>query len=149
MLTCSGEVDSATAAQLPSAILDGLPDPNGGPIVIDITAVRVPSSAGHGAPWSTPTVTRPGTVSRCGSSSTTPARCCAPIQLIGLDKVLTLYHFVDNAVRGDTAAEGHSGDAGNTDSTWRHPVSASSGPLRGAGPVDRVSVRVALSTAAA
>jgi anti-sigma B factor antagonist len=39
------------------------------------------------------------------------------IQLTGLDEVLTLYHFVDNAVRGDTAAEGHSGDAGDTDFT--------------------------------
>ena len=28
MLTCSGEVDSATAAQLPFATLDGLHDPN-------------------------------------------------------------------------------------------------------------------------
>jgi hypothetical protein len=32
-LTCSGEVYSTTAAQLRSAIPDGVRDPNGGPVV--------------------------------------------------------------------------------------------------------------------
>ena len=42
MLTCSDEVDSATAAQPPSATLDGLHNPNGGPIVIDMSEAKGP-----------------------------------------------------------------------------------------------------------
>jgi anti-sigma B factor antagonist len=116
VLTCRGEVDSVTAPELRSAVLDGLRDPDGGPVVVDMTEVTFLSSTGLGA-----LVDAHRAAARLGE----PLRIVVdharpvlrPIQLTGLDELLTLYHFVDNAVRGDTAAEGHSGDAGDTDFT--------------------------------
>jgi anti-sigma B factor antagonist len=116
VLTCRGEVDAATAAQLRSAVAEGLRDPDGGPVVLDMTEVTFLSSTGLRA-----LVDAQRAAARIGE----PLRIVVdharpvlrPIQLTGLDELLTLYHFVDNAVRGDTAAEGHSGDVGDTDFT--------------------------------
>jgi anti-sigma B factor antagonist len=116
VLTCRGEVDSATAPQLRAAVADGLRDPDGGPVVLDLTAVTFLSSTGLGALVDAHrAAARAGEPLRVVVDHARPV--LRPIQLTGLDEVLTLYHFVDNAVRGDTAAEGHSGDAGDTDFT--------------------------------
>ncbi len=116
VLTCRGDVDSATAERLRLAVLDGLRDPAAGPVVVDMTEVTFLSSTGLGALVD---------AHRAAARLDEPLRIVVdharpvlrPIQLAGLDELLTLYHFVDNAVRGDTAVEGHDGDAGDVDFT--------------------------------
>jgi anti-sigma B factor antagonist len=116
VLTCRGEVDAATAEQLRSAVAEGLRDPDGGPVVLDLTEVTFLSSTGlHALVDAQRAAARIGEPLRIVVDHARPV--LRPIQLTGLDEVLTLYHFVDNAVRGDTAAEGHSGDVGDTDFT--------------------------------
>ncbi len=116
VLTCRGEVDAATVAQLRSAVLDGLRDAAGAPVVIDLTEVTFLASTALSALVDAQRAAAGlGEQLRVVVDHARPV--LRPIQLTGLDQVLTLYHFVDNAVRGDTAAEGHRGDAGDTDFT--------------------------------
>jgi anti-anti-sigma factor len=84
-----------------SAVSDGLHDPDGGPVVLDLTEVTFLSSTGLGA-----LVDAQHAADRIGA----PLRVVVdharpvlhPIQLTGLDEVLTPYHVVDNSVRGDS-----------------------------------------------
>ncbi|MHA6781475.1 STAS domain-containing protein [Pseudonocardia saturnea] len=116
VLTLSGEVDSATAPRLRAAVLDALTVADGGPVVVDMTEVAFLSSAGLGA-----LVAAHHDAERLGG----PLRVVVdharpvlrPLQLSGLDQVLTLFHFLDNALDGDPAVEGHDGDAGDVDAT--------------------------------
>ena len=116
VLTCSGEVDSATAPQLRSAVAVGLRDPDAGPVVVDMTEVTFLSSTGLGALVDAHReAARVGEPLRVVVDHARPV--LRPIQISGLDEVLTLFHFVDNAVRGNAAVEGHNGDAGDVDLT--------------------------------
>lgn len=112
VLTLTGDLDSATASQLHAAVLDELHQPGHGPLVLDMTAVTFLSAAGLGALID---------AHHDAIDHAEPLRVVVdharpvlrPLQLTGLDQVLTLYHFLDNALRGDLAAEGHDGDAGD------------------------------------
>lgn len=116
VLTLTGEVDSATAPQLREAVLDALTTPDAGPVVVDMTEVTFLSSAGLGALVEAhQSADRHGEPLRVVVDHARPV--LRPLQLSGLDQVLTLFHFLDNALRGDPAQEGHAGDAGDVDAT--------------------------------
>jgi anti-sigma B factor antagonist len=114
VITLTGDVDSATAPLLLQAVLDALAAPGSGPVVIDMTHVSFLSSAGLGA--------LVAAYHRAGQHGE-PLRVVVdharpvlrPLQLSGLDQVLTLFHFLGTALHGDPAAEGHDGDAGDVD----------------------------------
>lgn len=116
VISLTGEVDSATAARLREVVRDALHLPDAGPVVIDMTDVAFLSSAGLGALVEAHRdADRAGEPLRVVVDHTRPV--LRPLQLSGLDQVLTLFHFLDTAVRGDPAPEGHDGDAGNIDAT--------------------------------
>ena len=114
VITLTGDVDSATAPRLRQVVLDALATPDTGPVVIDMTEVSFLSSAGlralidahHDAD-------EHGERLRVVVDHARPV--LRPLQLSGLDQVLTLFHFLDNALHGNPAAEGHDGDAGDVD----------------------------------
>ena len=116
VITLSGHVDSATAPRLQQVVLDALDDPGAGPVVIDMTDVSFLSAAGLGALIGAHrSAERQSEALRVVVDHARPV--LRPLQLSGLDQVLTLFHFLDTALRGDPAAEGHDGDAGDVDAS--------------------------------
>jgi anti-sigma B factor antagonist len=116
VITLTGDVDSATAPRLRQVVLDTLTGPDAGPVVVDMTDVSFLSSAGLGALVDAhDSADEHGDPLRIVVDHARPV--LRPLQLSGLDQVLTLFHFLDNALRGDPAAEGHDGDAGDVDAT--------------------------------
>jgi anti-sigma B factor antagonist len=116
VITLSGDVDSGTAPRLQQVVSDALADPDAGPVVIDMTDVSFLSSAGLGALVEAHhDADRHGEPLRVVVDHARPV--LRPLQLSGLDQVLTLFHFLDTALHGDPAAEGHGGDAGDVDAT--------------------------------
>jgi anti-sigma B factor antagonist len=116
VITLSGDVDSATAPRLRQVVINALDDPEAGPVVIDMTDVSFLSSAGLGALIEAHhEADRHGEPLRVVVDHARPV--LRPLQLSGLDQVLTLFHFLDTAVRGNPAVEGHDGDAGDVDAT--------------------------------
>ncbi|WP_232661894.1 STAS domain-containing protein [Pseudonocardia sp. TRM90224] len=114
LLTLTGEVDTATAPQLRQAVHEALTVPDAGPIVVDMTAVTFLSSAGLGALVSAHhDAARHGEPLRVVVDHARPV--LRPLQISGLDHVLTLFHYVDTALQGDPTSEGHDGDANNGD----------------------------------
>lgn len=116
VITLTGDVDSATAPRLRQVVLDALATPDAGPVVIDMTDVSFLSSAGLGALIDAHhDADQHGEPLRVVVDHARPV--LRPLQLSGLDQVLTLFHFLDNALHGNPAAEGHDGDAGDVDAT--------------------------------
>lgn len=116
VITLTGDVDSATAPRLRQVVLDALAIPDTGPVVIDMTEVSFLSSAGLGALIEAHhEAHQQGDPLRVVVDHARPV--LRPLQLSGLDQVLTLFHFLDNALHGDPAVEGHAGDAGDVDAT--------------------------------
>jgi anti-sigma B factor antagonist len=116
VISLTGEVDGATAPRLREVVLDALSAPDTDVVVVDLTDVTFLSSAGLGALVE---------AHRAAHRRSEPLRVVVdharpvlrPLQLAGLDQVLTLFHFLDTALHGDPAPEGHDGDAGDVDAT--------------------------------
>ena len=116
VISLTGEVDSATAPRLRDVVRDALGLPDAGPVVIDMTEVTFLSSTGLGALVEAHRdADRHGEPLRVVVDHARPV--LRPLQLSGLDQVLTLFHFLDTALHGDPAPEGHDGDAGDFDAT--------------------------------
>lgn len=116
VISLTWEVDSATAPRLREVVRDALRLPDAGPVVIDMTEVAFLSSAGLGALVEAHRdADRAGEPLRVVVDHARPV--LRPLQLSGLDQVLTLFHFLDTALHGDPTPEGHDGDAGDLDAT--------------------------------
>lgn len=98
VVTVSGDVDVLTAPRLRDALDRGLAEADGGPLVLDLTGVEFLASRGLS------TIV----VAHREGGATTPLRVVVdharpvirPIQLSGLDAVLTLFESVEDALDG-------------------------------------------------
>ncbi len=98
VVTVSGDVDALTAPRLRDALDRGFAQADGGPLVLDLTAVEFLASRGLG------TIVE----AQREGGATTPLRVVVdharpvvrPIQLSGLDAVLTLFDSVEDALDG-------------------------------------------------
>lgn len=116
VLSLTGEVDTATAPRLRDVVLAALNTRDAGPVVIDMTDVRFLSGTGLSALVEAHRAAeRRGEPLRVVVDHARPV--LRPLQLTGLDQVLTLFHYLPNALRGDPTPEGHDGDAGDVDAT--------------------------------
>ena len=97
VVAVAGEVDMDTAPQLAAAILDCIDQAGGGPCVLDLTAVTFLDSIGL-------TVLLQATRRAEGHHEPLPIvvdsnrPVIRPIEVTGLDEVLTLYHTVEEAL---------------------------------------------------
>jgi anti-sigma B factor antagonist len=103
VLTVSGDIDGLTAPRLRAAMVEAFDRLAGRPLVVDLTAVRFLGSPGL-------RVLRDSAEEAVRHRGSQPLRIVVdetrpvirPIEIVGLDEILALYHTVDHALaRGD------------------------------------------------
>lgn len=98
VITVTGEIDLGTASALHTAVAAGIDRSYGEPCILDLTAVTFLGSTG---------LTALVDATRHANARREPLRIVVdanrpvirPIEVTGLDDVLTLYHSVDEAVK--------------------------------------------------
>lgn len=97
VITVAGEVDSVTAPRLGRS-LDGVLATAAGVVVVDLVRVTFLASTGLSALLDAHRATGPGSPLRVVVDHARPV--IRPIQITGLDAVLTLFDSVEDALRG-------------------------------------------------
>src|ERR1700754_2614907 len=98
VLTVEGDVDVATASVLRRAVDEALAEAGPHPLVIDLTGVTFLASRGLSTPVEAPREASASSPLRVVVDHTRPV--IRPLQLSGLDRILTLFHDVEDALSG-------------------------------------------------
>jgi anti-sigma B factor antagonist len=101
VLTVHGEIDGLTAPRLRTAVAEAFERLNGRPLVVDLTRVTLLGSPGL-------RILRDSAEAAVHHRGWEPLRIVVdetrpvirPIEIVGLDEVLALYHTVDHALAG-------------------------------------------------
>jgi anti-sigma B factor antagonist len=100
VVTVTGEVDTTTSPQLRAVVRDCLTQVDGGPVVVDLTAVSFFGSAGLAVLIDAASqAERPREALRVVVDHNRPA--IRPIQVTGLSAFLKLYGSLEEALLGD------------------------------------------------
>ena len=105
IITATGEVDILSVDRLRSEVVEGLREPVGHPVIVDLTKVTFLGSCGLGA-----LVEAAGEALRHDESLRVVVghrrQVIRPLQITGLDQVLALYETVQDALVGKTRSPG-------------------------------------------
>lgn len=102
IVTVHGEIDGLTAPRLRKVLAEAFDRLDGRPLVVDLTGVNLLGSAGL-------RVLRDGADEAVHHRGVLPLRVVVdenrpvirPIEVVGFDQILALYHNVDHALVGD------------------------------------------------
>lgn len=100
VVAAAGEVDTDTAPELAAAVLACVDQAGGGPCVLDLTNVSFLDSAGLTILLEA-TLRAEGNQESLGIVVDANRPVIRPIEVTGLDEVLTLFHTVEEAVGAD------------------------------------------------